>query len=314
MRSSLSSTLLDLIPPISGSPTRPNSSLATLPGAPLLNDTSLVPSKYLSEKRDEDGLLPPRGHTSSLNLHPTRSAPPERHATDLSTSGPRIALVRAPPSQLLDAPSRAAMNMPNAATSSGQARAVRGGDAKTPEYEIDEAESFFSDQRGRGGEEYTPLLAPTPRRPGVSRSSSAGSSSSNRGILRRIFIDRATTPTQHLTHPTFLPPSASTYSPQPHSSLTLLSKINIFINQAISVVLSTLFLALVVSWAVSGELARVLPRWVWPQRPRSFPWDDDRYWRKEGKRVSKDPSDYARQVGMDIEHQTIETQDGYLLK
>lgn len=206
------------------------------------------------------------------------------------------------------------MNMPNAATSSGQARAVRGGDAKTPEYEIDEAESFFSDQRGRGEEEYTPLLAPTPRRPGVSRSSSAGSSSSNRGILRRIFIDRATTPTQHLTHPTFLPPSASTYSPQPHSSLTLLSKINIFINQAISVVLSTLFLALVVSWAVSGELARVLPRWVWPQRPRSFPWDDDRYWRKEGKRVSKDPSDYARQVGMDIEHQTIETQDGYLLK
>ena len=67
-------------------------------------------------------------------------------------------------------------------------------------------------------------------------------------------------------------------------------------------------------WAMAAEVARGLPRWVWPDRPRSFPWDDDRYWKREGKKVSKDPSDYARQVGMEIEHQTIESEDGYFLK
>jgi hypothetical protein len=53
---------------------------------------------------------------------------------------------------------------------------------------------------------------------------------------------------------------------------------------------------------------------VWPGKGKSFPWDDDKYWKKEGRKVSKDPRDYARQVGMDIEHQVVETEDGYLLK
>jgi hypothetical protein len=133
-------------------------------------------------------------------------------------------------------------------------------------------------------------------------------------MLRRIFIDRATTPSQHLTRPTFPPPSLSTYSPLPPTALTLSSKINLFINQAISVALSTVFLTFVVLWATSAELARALPKWVWPTKPAKFPWDDENYWRKEGKKVSKDPRDYALQVGMDIEHQTVETNDGYYLK
>lgn len=322
MRTSLSSTLLNATTSIISphSPTRPKSSLATLPGAPLSNDTSLVPSRYLSEKRDEDEGLPaipsprrePTGHTSSLNLHPNRSAPPSSNGT---RPAPSINLVRAPPSQLLDAPARAALNMPNSANARGQARAVRRGEAKTPDYEIDVENGVVSDPRRRW-EERTPLLAPTPlyaQGPGVSRSSSASSTRSNRGILRRIFIDRATTPSQHLTRPTFPPPSMSTYSPQPPSPLTISSKINLFINQAISVILSTFFLACIVIWALSAELARGFPKSVWRDRPRSFPWDDDRYWKKEGKKVSKDPSDYASQVGMEIEHQTVETEDGYFL-
>ena len=270
-------------------------SLNPSPGAPLSSDPSLVPSKYLSEKESVTSTA------TAVNLHPRRE-----------TALPLLNLVRSPPSQLLDAPARAALNMPNAMTAPGQARAVRGGEAKTPEYEIDEdADPLHYTSRQ---EESVPLLAPTAIRPGLSRSSSTASTSSNRGILRRIFIDRATTPTQHLTRPTFPPPSLSTYSPQSPSPLSFLSKINLFINQTISIILSTFFLAFVVSWALSVETYRAVPKWLRWSKPRTFPWDDERYWRKEGRKVSKDPRDYALQVGMDIEHQTVETDDGYFLK
>jgi lysosomal acid lipase/cholesteryl ester hydrolase len=166
----------------------------------------------------------------------------------------------------------------------------------------------------QNNQETQPLLAPTAIRPGISRTSSTGSNASGRGILRRIFIDRASSPSQHLSRPTFPPPSASTYSPLPPAPLTLFSKINLFINQAISVILSTYFLVFVVGWAVTAELVKALPKWLRPVKAKQFPWDNDTYWRKEGKKVSKNPRDYAKQVGMDIEDQTVETEDGYLLK
>jgi hypothetical protein len=217
------------------------------------------------------------------------------------------------------------MNMPNASTAHGQARALRGGEAKTPEYELKEdgslsmSGSMYGNADGvQIGGETTPLLSPTPRHPGqgvpISRPSSAQSTTSNRGILRRIFIDRAGTPSQHLTRPTFPPPSLSTYSPIPPSPLSLLAKITLFINQTISILLSTFFLAFVVAWALAAEIAKGLPKWVWPDRPKKFPWDDEKYWRKEGRGVSKDPKAYARQIGMDIENQTVETEDGYYLR
>ncbi|KAK8844816.1 hypothetical protein IAR55_006666 [Kwoniella newhampshirensis] len=323
----LNATTSILSPP---SPTKIKLALSPTPGAPLYNDATLIPSKYLTEKRDEDEGYPPSpvvdphqtwsGQTSSLNPHPTRPTPQPGSETQAASPPPTINLVRSPPSTLMDAPARAAMNLPNSQTAAAQARAVRGGEARTPEYEIDEEGMGYaspSGSRSRLYEESAPLLAPTPQypdRPGLSRSSSAASSSSNRGILRRIFIDRATTPSQHLTRPTFPPPSLSTYSPIPPSPLSLSSKINLFINQLVSVVLSTFFLVFVVGWALTAEAARCLPRWVWPDRPKNFPWDKEEYWKKEGKKISKDPTDYARQVGMDIEHQTLETEDGYYLK
>jgi lysosomal acid lipase/cholesteryl ester hydrolase len=260
------------------SPSERRESLTPRPGAPLAGETGLIPPKYAS--------------TTSVNTRP--------HILSI-------------PSQLLDAPARAAMNLPNGSTAHGQARAVRG-NATTPEYE------FEPELLGAGKqEEGVPLLSPTPMRPGqnrpaLSRSSSAASTSSNRGILRRIFIDRATTPNRHLTHPTFPPPSSSTYSPIPPRPLTFLSKINLFINQSISFVLSTFFLTLVVGWAMGSELSRVLPRWLSSGEAKKFPWDDERYWKKEGRKISKEPRDYARQVGMDIENQTVETEDGYYLR
>ncbi|WVF69990.1 hypothetical protein IAT40_004775 [Kwoniella sp. CBS 6097] len=335
-------------------------SLSPTPGAPLTGDPSLIPSKYIispspdREKRDEEIGAPlspstpttlfsnsdnSRGHTSSLNPHPSRNIP-QPGGSAQHPAPPPIHLTRAPPSTLLDAPARAAMSLPNGITAAAQARAVRGGEAKTPEYEVDDDGFGYQSRNdsgsgssrvysragfgGNGGGESTPLLAPTPQYPdrsggggvgaSLSRSSSAASTSSNRGILRRIFIDRATTPSQHLTRPTFPPPSLSTYSPIPPQPLSLWSKINLFINQTISIVLSTYFLIFVVLWAFSAEIAKALPKWVWPDAPKKFPWDDEKYWKKEGKRVSKDPADYAKQVGMDIEHQTVETEDGYYLK
>jgi lysosomal acid lipase/cholesteryl ester hydrolase len=284
----------------------PRSALVPINGAPLASDASLVPQKYL-EKADtpagprDSHSSPVSSTASAVNLHPGIHNP---HL--------KLNLVRSPPSQLLDAPARAALNMPNAATASGQARAVRGGEAKTPEYDIEAEDGISGGRRGR--EEHVPLLAPTAVRPGLSRSSSTASTSSNRGILRRIFIDRATTPNQHLSRPTFPPPSLSTYSPLPPSPLTLMSKINLFINQTISILLSTVFLAGVVSWAASVEIARALPGWISKTSGKKFPWDDEKYWRKEGRKISKDPRDYALQVGMDIEHQVAETEDGYFLK
>ena len=284
----------------------PRSALVPVNGAPLASDASLVPPKYL-EKADSPG---GSGDTHSSPVSSTASAVtlhPGLHNPHL-----KLNLVRSPPSQLLDAPARAALNMPNAATAPGQARAVRGGEARTPEYDIEEGDAFGGERRGR--EESVPLLAPTAMRPGLSRSSSAASTSSNRGILRRIFIDRASTPSQHLSRPTFPPPSLSTYSPLPPSPLTVSSKINLFINQTISVLLSTFFLAGVVLWATSVEIGRALPKWISNTSGKKFPWDDEKYWKKEGRKISKDPRDYALQVGMDIEHQVAETEDGYFLK
>ncbi|KIR35586.1 lipid particle protein [Cryptococcus deuterogattii MMRL2647] len=289
---------------IASSPiSKSQSPLTPAEGAPLSGDTTLIPNKYLSEKRDEDAGYPPsplktksEAQTTSLNPHPSRSVPQEIPS-----------LVRSPPSTLLDAPARAAMSLPNGQTAAAQARAVRGGEVKTPEYEVDED--------GYSRAEDVPLLAaPNPVRPSLSRASSAASTASNRGILRRIFIDRSSTPSQHLTRPTFPPPSLSTYTPMSPAPLSLWAKLNLLFIQTVSVILSTYFLILVVLWAVAAELAKWLPKWIWPDRPRKFPWDDEEYWKKEGRTVSKDPAFYAKQVGMDIEHQTVETDDGYYLK
>lgn len=133
-------------------------------------------------------------------------------------------------------------------------------------------------------------------------------------LLRRVFIDRSASPTQHLLRPTFPPPSLSTYSPRSPKPLSILEKVNLFIWQTFSLFISTLFLSGVVAWAVSTDLRQQIPRMLkGKKKKRSFPWDDEKYWSKNEK-VSKDPRDYALAVGMDMENQTIETEDGYYLR
>lgn len=205
-------------------------------------------------------------------------------------------------------------------------RVMRMADPKTPEYEIDDMSKDtvpLLTTQSPNAVAATPLLSPTPRRVGlaavpnsvpISRSSSAASTSSNRGILRRIFIDRVGTPSQHLLRPTFPPPNLTTYSPVPHTRMTATDHVKLAYRQLFSFIISTVFLGGVVCWALAVEAVSMVPKLLWRERTKQYPWDDDKYWRKQGHKISKEPADYARQIGMDIEHQTVETEDGFFLK
>lgn len=142
----------------------------------------------------------------------------------------------------------------------------------------------------------------------------SGGATGRSSLLRRVFIDRSASPTQHLLRPTFPPPSLSTYTPRSPKPLTTLERVKLFIWQSFSLVISTVFLSGVVAWAVSTDLKQQIPRLLkGKKKKKTFPWDDEKYWRKNEK-VSKDPRDYALAVGMDMENQTIETEDGFYLR
>lgn len=165
---------------------------------------------------------------------------------------------------------------------------------------------------GFAASEERQLLAPTPvHGSSLSRSSST---SSSRSYLR-LFIDRVVTPTQHLLRPTF-PGLAPTYHGAPHRPLTRLEKLRLAINQSISIVISTAFLLAVVAYALCIETLvfapKLIRRFLGIDKDAAYDWDDHKKWKKE--RVTKDPKDYARNCGMEIEEQTIVTEDGFYLR
>lgn len=207
-------------------------------------------------------------------------------------------------------------------------RVVRAVEVKTPEYALDQDghstpyPNGYVNGNGRANGEDIPLLAPMPRlggifnstTPAMSRSASAQSTASSRGILRRIFIDRFGTPSQHLLRPTFPPLSLSTYTPVPVTPMTYWEHVVLIIRQTISFGISTFFLAGVVLWAFGAEALNIVPRWLRRPKAHIYPWDNDVHWRKADIKVSKEPQYYARQIGMDIENQTVETEDGFYLR
>jgi hypothetical protein len=213
-------------------------------------------------------------------------------------------------------------------TSTPVQRVVPPAEAKTPEYALDDVGRSTpvnaypyangTHVNGNGRAEDVPLLAPMPRLAApaapLSRTGSAASDRSGRGILRRIFIDRIGTPSQHLLRPTFPPVSLSTYSPVPVTPMSYWDWVRLGVRQTISFVISTFFLAGVVLWAFAAEALMLLPTWLNPPKKPTYAWDDDKYWRKADAKVSKEPQYYARQIGMDIENQTVETEDGFYLR
>lgn len=96
--------------------------------------------------------------------------------------------------------------------------------------------------------------------------------------------------------------------------MTWLERIHLVMIQTTSFIVSTTFLMGVVAYAIGSDILHQAPRLLRGKRRKpTFPWDDEKYWRKNEK-VSKYPKDYARAIGMDIEDQTVETEDGYYLR
>ncbi|BEI82820.1 hypothetical protein CcaverHIS002_0306880 [Cutaneotrichosporon cavernicola] len=207
-------------------------------------------------------------------------------------------------------------------TSTPVQRVVPPAETKTPEYALDD-EGLSNSVNGYpytngNGRENVPLLAPMPRLAvpvaPLSRPGTAASDRSGRGILRRIFIDRIGTPSQHLLRPTFPPVSLTTYSPVPVTPMSRWEWVRLAVRQTFSFVVSTFFLACVTMWAFGAEAIMLLPTWLNPPVKPTYDWDDDEHWRKADATVSKEPQFYARQIGMDIENQTVETEDGFHLR
>ncbi|CAO1613999.1 unnamed protein product [Jaminaea pallidilutea] len=99
----------------------------------------------------------------------------------------------------------------------------------------------------------------------------------------------------------------------PYGEFTLYRRFRFAITQLIANTLSSVFLILVVIWALSVRFLAQFPRIFSPAQPEVIQeWDDPDRWGKEG--LVKDVRYYARSCGFDIVNETVETADGYFLR
>lgn len=95
---------------------------------------------------------------------------------------------------------------------------------------------------------------------------------------------------------------------------TFQSRIRLFFLQLFANAASAAFLILIVVWALSSrgsaELRRRLQGKTTERVQRE--WDDKKKY--DSEKVVKDIKYYAKNCGFDVEEQTVETKDGYLLK
>ncbi len=98
--------------------------------------------------------------------------------------------------------------------------------------------------------------------------------------------------------------------------LTFVGRVRLQIAQLIANSLSSIFLLFVVIWALSVRLFAALPAYLGlvARKPKEAlkEWDDAKRWKKEA--LVKDVRYYARSCGFDIVNETVETEDGYLLR
>ena len=87
-------------------------------------------------------------------------------------------------------------------------------------------------------------------------------------------------------------------------------RILLWLSQALSFVMSSSFLTMVVSWAIFASIPTLVGSF-WRQR-ETFDWDDHKKYRNE--KNTKDVKYYARQAGFDIVDEEVETDDGFLLR
>lgn len=93
---------------------------------------------------------------------------------------------------------------------------------------------------------------------------------------------------------------------------TLLNRTSLFFNQTICNAFSSVLLLLVVFWAVFIELASSVPSCLCRGDSSRYPWDDPKRWKHE-KNI-KDVRYYAKEVGLDVSEEVVETDDGFFLR
>ena len=150
--------------------------------------------------------------------------------------------------------------------------------------------------------------------------------------LLGVYIDRPSTPgiaqRQYLSHPIIsleqdyqdslptTPAGHPSFTAQPRAnkplpSPTLYSRARLFLTQLGTNAISTLFLILIVIWALSSRALAYLTTPRKPKEPQR-PWDQPDKWRHE--HLVKDVKYYAAKCGYKIVDQTVETEDGYYLR
>ncbi|CDZ98439.1 Triglyceride lipase-cholesterol esterase [Phaffia rhodozyma] len=175
-------------------------------------------------------------------------------------------------------------------------------------------ESYVAEDAGDHGEDTEPLITrPRDRiRPNVDDGWNRG----DEGELG-ILIERPTTPqisSSSIFQRPYTPPPPVTVSKGPLAFLSALrSRLDLFALQTGSLILSSIFLAGVVTYALTAAFfKKTLPSWFWKKTPPSFEWDEATRWKDEV--ITNDPAYYARQVGFDLENLVVETEDGFLLR
>lgn len=98
----------------------------------------------------------------------------------------------------------------------------------------------------------------------------------------------------------------------PYAQPTLYSTVRLTCSQLLATVLSSVFLIMVVIWALSVRALAAIPKILSPSYVEQREWDDPKRWNKE--KLVKDVRYYAESCGFKIINETAETQDGYYLR
>jgi lysosomal acid lipase/cholesteryl ester hydrolase len=92
--------------------------------------------------------------------------------------------------------------------------------------------------------------------------------------------------------------------------LSLRNKISLFFGQALSFIVSSLCLFLVVGWALLASIPALIRGFR--EEREVFEWDNPAKYRSE--KNTHDVTYYAREAGFDIVNEEVETEDGFLLR
>ena len=99
--------------------------------------------------------------------------------------------------------------------------------------------------------------------------------------------------------------------PQSSFQPSFLANLSLFFDQAISFLISSFFLSIVVLWACLVHIFNIILNSLRASPSKVFHWDQAP---ETPEKVTKEVAYYARAVGFDIQDETVETEDGFYLR